>query len=84
MAPSVPPIPAAVRRRALAHGEVGARWLRELPSVVPELERRWDLTVDDTLAGGTAAYVAGDLYVVNGQFNDGPEEPTEVVRADGS
>jgi streptomycin 6-kinase len=58
MARSVPPIPTAVRRRALAHGEVGARWLRELPSVVAELERRLDVTVDDTLAGGTAAYVA--------------------------
>lgn len=43
-----------------------------------------ELTDPDFNVPTTAAYVAGDLYVVNGQFNDGPEEPTEVVRADGS
>lgn len=43
-----------------------------------------ELTDPDFNVPTTAAYVAGDLYVVNGQFDDGPGEPTEVVRADGS
>ncbi len=30
----------------------------------------------------TAALVAGDLLVVNGQFNDPSDAPTEVVRID--
>ena len=48
----------AVRRRALAYGDAGARWLQELPSIVEELERRWSITVGSTFAGGTAACVA--------------------------
>jgi streptomycin 6-kinase len=51
-------VPDAVRRRALAYGEAGARWLHELPSVVEELERRWCITVGSTFEGGTAACVA--------------------------
>ena len=51
-------VPSAVRRRALAHGEVGAAWLRDLPRIVEELEQRWDVTVGRMLGGGTAAYVA--------------------------
>jgi streptomycin 6-kinase len=51
-------VPAAVRRRALAYGEVGATWLRELPRIVEALEQEWDVTVGPMLRGGTAAYVA--------------------------
>ena len=55
-----PPVdlPAAVRRRALAYGEVGAAWLRDLPGTIGALEQRWNVTVGATLGGGTAAYVA--------------------------
>jgi streptomycin 6-kinase len=54
----VPDLSDAVRRRALAYGEVGAQWLRNLRTIVEELERRWDITIGSTLGGGTAAYVA--------------------------
>ncbi len=50
-------VPESVRRRALAYGEAGARWLRELPAIVEEIARRWDITVGSTLTGGTAGYV---------------------------
>ena len=51
-------VPDAVRRRALSHGALGAQWLRDLPAIVADIERRWDITVGATLTGGTAAYVA--------------------------
>jgi streptomycin 6-kinase len=54
----VPDLADAVRRRALAHGDVGVEWLRNLSVIVDELEHLWDVTVGSTLAGGTAAYVA--------------------------
>ena len=37
---------------------MGRRWLGELPEVVAELEARWLVTLDRSLAGGTAAFVA--------------------------
>ena len=51
-------VPDVVRRTALSHGEAGAQWLRDLPAIVEELERRWGITVGATFAGGTAACVA--------------------------
>ena len=51
-------LPDAVRRRALAYGDEGARWVQELPAVVEELERRWGITIGSTFEGGTAACVA--------------------------
>src|SRR5438132_4130602 len=54
----VPDLSDAVRRRAVAHGEVGLQWLRNLRAIVEELERLWNVKVGSTLAGGTAAYVA--------------------------
>ena len=47
-----------VRLRAAALGDDGRRWLEELPAVVAELESRWLVTLDRSLSGGTAAYVA--------------------------
>ena len=47
-----------VRLRAESLGTVGRRWLDELPEVVAELEARWLVTLDRSLAGGTAAFVA--------------------------
>lgn len=51
-------LPAAARLRALAHGEVGARWLRELPLTVRALEEQWGITVGAAMVDGTAALVA--------------------------
>src|SRR6476661_1425732 len=44
-------VPDAVRRRAFAYGEVGARWLEELPAIVEELERRWRVKVGSPFTG---------------------------------
>jgi streptomycin 6-kinase len=50
-------VPDVVRRTASTH-EAGRRWLRDLDGLVSEIERLWSLTVGETLAGGTVAYVA--------------------------
>jgi hypothetical protein len=41
-----------------------------------------ELLDEDLNVPTTAAFVAGDLYVVNGQFGDPLTAPTEVVRVD--
>jgi streptomycin 6-kinase len=46
-----------VQRKAEALGAVGEAWLAGLPDLVAELERRWSVTVDQPMSGGTAAYV---------------------------
>jgi streptomycin 6-kinase len=50
-------VPQLVRERALAAGDVGRRWLRELREVVAELQQRWDLELGAVYRGGTAGYV---------------------------
>jgi streptomycin 6-kinase len=50
-------VPDAVRRRALAEGDAGQRWLDGLPAVVARLADRWGLDLGQALAGGTAAFV---------------------------
>src|SRR3954468_25035920 len=67
-------LPEAVTLRARSHGAAGERWLRALPGLVDEVERRWSVTIGDALAGGSAAYVApattatGDTVVVKIAF----------------
>jgi streptomycin 6-kinase len=51
-------IPVEVRQRAVAAGDVGRRWLDELPDLVAGLERDWGVTVGDPLHGGSAGLVA--------------------------
>lgn len=51
-------LPRAARLRALAYGEVGVQWLRELPETVRRLEERWGITVGAAMVDGTAALVA--------------------------
>ncbi len=69
-------LPEAVTLRARSHGDHGARWLQALPGLVDEVERRWRITIDDVLDGGSAAYVAtattagGDPVVVKIAFPD--------------
>ncbi len=48
----------AVQLKAASLGAEGLAWLRALPDLVADLERRWSVTVDRSLSGGTAAYVA--------------------------
>lgn len=50
-------LPSLVRQRALSNGDVGARWLRELPDVVVALCDRWGLQLGRPYCGGTAGYV---------------------------
>ena len=47
-----------VRLKAASLGAVGQAWLDALPGVVAELESRWSVLVQESLGGGTAAYVA--------------------------
>lgn len=47
-----------VRLKAESLGAEGEAWLAALPEVVAELEGRWSVRVEASLAGGTAAYVA--------------------------
>ena len=69
-------LPEAVALRARSHGAAGERWLRALPGLIDEVERRWDVTVGDALPGGSAAFVAyattagGDPVVVKIAFPD--------------
>jgi streptomycin 6-kinase len=51
-------VPGRVRQRVLHLGQRGERWLADLPEVVAHLERAWSITVEHTLTGGTASYVA--------------------------
>jgi streptomycin 6-kinase len=50
-------VPGLVRQRATSSGEVGRRWLEELPEVVAALTERWGLQLGRPFDGGTAGYV---------------------------
>jgi streptomycin 6-kinase len=54
-------VPELVRRRALAHGVAGRRWLDDLPDTVGAVASRWGLQLGDPLPGGTASFVCGAL-----------------------
>jgi streptomycin 6-kinase len=58
-------VPDAVRISARSHGAIGEQWLRDLPGIFAELERRWGVKFGSTLAGGTAACVA-DVTTADG------------------
>ncbi len=51
-------IPELVCQRAISSGEVGRRWLDELPSIVAAVATKWNLDIGAPLSGGTASYVA--------------------------
>lgn len=65
-----PRLPPKVARNLAALGEAGADWLAQLPALVDDLQRRWQVTVGSTLPNATEAYVAetvsaqGDLGVL--------------------
>lgn len=46
------------RAKVASLGDVGARWLAELPAVLAQLERTWSITVGRPLPGGSCSYVA--------------------------
>lgn len=47
------------RRKVAALGEEGAAWSARLPGVLDDLARRWELTWERALPGGSASYVLG-------------------------
>src|SRR5690625_7924356 len=49
-------IPTVVRRKAMVAG--ANRWLDELPALISELERRWNVIVGRPYGDPTEAYVA--------------------------
>jgi streptomycin 6-kinase len=51
-------VPVEVRRKAVAQGAEGERWLEDLGASVEELEREWQIRVGTTLHGGSDSYVA--------------------------
>ena len=51
-------VPEAVRRKAMARGAEGRRWLEHLDGLIREIERAWRVTVGPTLHGGSESYVA--------------------------
>src|SRR5689334_16491332 len=69
-------LPESVTLRARSHGAAGDEWVRTLPGVIDEIERRWGVTIGEAMDGGTAAYVApattaaGDPVVVKIAFPD--------------
>lgn len=63
-------VPSLVVSRAKSVGAVGEAWLVNLDNFVSELEKKWHISVGETLAGGTHALVAnadgenGEKYVL--------------------
>ena len=51
-------LPSPVQQKALHVGPDGEQWLADLPRLVAELEEQWGLAIGESLAGGSAAYVA--------------------------
>lgn len=51
------------RRKALALGESGARWLAGLGDLVADLEQRWQVNAGRSLGGGTEALVLAAVRV---------------------
>ena len=58
-------VPEAVRRKALAVGVVGERWLAELGQLVADFEADWDIDVGEAIVGGSGGYV-GDAVTADG------------------
>jgi streptomycin 6-kinase len=48
----------SVRRKAVALGDAGARWMEGLPATIARFEERWQIEVGAPFGAGSAAYVA--------------------------
>ena len=70
-------VPEAVRRKAVAVGAEGERWLRELGRIVAELEAEWGLQVGKAITGGSGGFVA------NAVTADGGEAVLKIAIPDG-
>jgi streptomycin 6-kinase len=54
-------LPELVEATARSLGEIGERWVRELPEVVASLTQEWHLTLGEVLSGGTQSLVVEAL-----------------------
>lgn len=52
---------AATRQRINAHGDAGALWLNNLDALADELSATWQLTLQESLAGGSESLVIRSL-----------------------
>lgn len=67
----------AVRRKALAVGAEGERWLDELGWTVAQLEGDWGMQLGDAIVGGSGGYVAHAVT------SDGTDAVLKVAIPDG-
>ncbi len=51
-------VPERVRLRAEQSGPQTRQWLKDLPSLIAELEQEWELNIGPSFSGGSSAYVA--------------------------
>ncbi len=58
MTPHRHDVPPLVVGRAKSAGVVGHKWLDTLDDQIADLEKQWEISVGDTLTGGTHAFVA--------------------------
>ena len=70
-------VPEAVRRKALAVGPDGQRWLADIGRLVAELEADWDVEIGEAIVGGSGAYVANTIAP------DGTEAVVKLAIPDG-
>lgn len=70
-------VPEMVRRKALAVGPAGERWLDDLPALIADLSAEWRLDVGEAISGGSGAFVA------NAVMADGLEAVLKVAIPDG-
>jgi streptomycin 6-kinase len=70
-------LPDGVRRKALAVGDEGRRWLDELGQTVADLEDEWQVRVGHPIGGGSGGYVAHAVAA------DGTETVLKVSIPDG-
>lgn len=63
-------IPPLVVSRAKSAGSIGEVWLNTLDTIIADLEKQWEISVGNSLTGGTHAFVAyadgknGERYVL--------------------
>lgn len=51
-------VPERVRLRAEQSSSQTRQWLKDLPGLIAELEREWEISISQPLSGGSSAYVA--------------------------
>ena len=71
-------VPEPVTLRARSHGVAGERWLRALPGVIDEVERRWSVVIGDALAKSVVAKMPGAGGPMLARLRDAVRDRVEV------